>query len=210
MIVPGNHDAALLFPLVAQAVLDVIAAPGGRVDIAHLGFWRSADGKIYADHGHAFDKANRFVGWPDPVVSGPNGRTHLRRPSGEQFVQEYYNRYEADFPVIDNLASEGLGIRLALSAGNLDDIIAAAGNGIELFLFQMSWNQLGGFLGGPKAQPVWDVDQIKSQNDVAFLINSLAPDDPLRGPVERAAEIGALTLRPADLSDEEIRTSMRL
>src|SRR5271167_4648290 len=52
VIVPGNHDAALLYEGVANAVLKAIKAPADRVGVAFEGYWLSPDSLIYAEHGH--------------------------------------------------------------------------------------------------------------------------------------------------------------
>jgi hypothetical protein len=43
VIVPPNHDAALLFDGVADAVLKAINAPADRVRVAFEGYWLSPD-----------------------------------------------------------------------------------------------------------------------------------------------------------------------
>ena len=50
-IVRGDHDAALFFPTLSERVVAAVNAPG-RVDVAAQGNWVSADGAVYAEHGH--------------------------------------------------------------------------------------------------------------------------------------------------------------
>ena len=96
-IVPGNHDAALLFPAVAAAVVDALAVPAPRVRVELRGSWISPDGLVYAEHGHQIGhEVNRFEGWPTPFVE--RGQRFLRRPWGEQFVQAFYNDFERRYP----------------------------------------------------------------------------------------------------------------
>ena len=73
------------------------------------GYWVSADGKIYAEHGHQIGlNAHRFEAWPSPFVTR-GGMTTLERPWGEQTVQPLYNRLEERFPLVDNFGLAGAG-----------------------------------------------------------------------------------------------------
>ncbi len=76
-IVPGNHDAALLFPTVRAYLQEKFS--GARVQVIERGYWLSEDGTIYADHGHQFDEVNEFADWPNPFVQ-KNGVAYLRKP----------------------------------------------------------------------------------------------------------------------------------
>ncbi len=70
VIIPGNHDVALLFENVAKEVLRAIGAPEDRVRIASTGHWLSPDHLIYAEHGHQIGKeGNRFNNWPKPFTT---------------------------------------------------------------------------------------------------------------------------------------------
>ena len=55
-----------------------------------------------------------ITGWPTPFVE-QGGVTYLRRPRGEEFVQDFYNQFEAKYPIIDNLADEVSGVRYGLA-----------------------------------------------------------------------------------------------
>jgi len=91
VLVPGNHDAALLFPKVAAAALAAMGATSGRARVAIEGYWTSGNGRLYAEHGHQIGKeVNRWEEWPSPFIMSGNLKV-LRRPWGEQFVQAYYN-----------------------------------------------------------------------------------------------------------------------
>ena len=86
VIVPGDHDSALLFPAVAQRVAEALGGSAARIVVRTAGFWVSADGQIYAEHGHQIgERANRFAAWPSPFVEYA-GRRHIERPWGEQTV----------------------------------------------------------------------------------------------------------------------------
>ena len=65
ILVPGDHDAALLFPAVAARAIASFNAPE-RVEVATRGYWLSADGAVYAEHGHQLPgDPYAFTAWPD-------------------------------------------------------------------------------------------------------------------------------------------------
>ena len=204
-IVPGNHDAALLFPAVADAVRNAIGAPAGRLRIPTTGNWRSADGLVYAEHGHQIGaEVNRFDGWPQPFVAGIGGR-HLRRPWGEQFVQDFYNRFEAKYPIIDNISDERDAVRLAMKAeGGLATVTDSA-EFIRFFLLGVSWRQFGASLKGEGTPPDWDIERIQSTGGQTFIVESFMPDDPVREALELRASQPGLPLTAGGLNPDEIR-----
>ena len=141
VLVPGDHDAALLFPAVGQRAVEAFAAAPGRVGVAGEGFWRSADGLIHAEHGHQIEgRADRFESWPVPFVTR-SGQRHLARPWGHSVVQALYDRHEPRFPIVDNLADNGAGVREALAAAGVDDAGPTAPDLLRFLLFRMSWQQ---------------------------------------------------------------------
>ena len=53
IVVPGNHDAALVFDEVKDRVVaEVPTLVPGKFLIATEGYWQSADGRIFVEHGH--------------------------------------------------------------------------------------------------------------------------------------------------------------
>ena len=50
VVIPGNHDAALLLPTVWQRVADAFRATPGRVERVTTGVWISPDGRVVAEH----------------------------------------------------------------------------------------------------------------------------------------------------------------
>src|SRR5262245_47299771 len=67
ILVPGDHDAALLLPAVAVLAGESFKAPG-RVQVTR-GYWLSADGAVYAEHGHQIPgDPYSFTNWPAPFV----------------------------------------------------------------------------------------------------------------------------------------------
>ena len=204
VLVPGDHDAALSYPSVARVVLDAIPAPPGRVEIVTAGYWLSLDGLIYAEHGQQIgNSANRFARWPGPFLAGQGDTAHLERTWGERAVQSLYDRLEVTYPVVDNVAQEGLGLKYVLR----EEASAVGSQGLgpllRLFLFKMPWHQLRTNLEA-QVQPVdWDVEQIRRQGQT-FLVESLPGDDPFRELVQEAAVSADFGLRIADLTDSEV------
>ena len=205
IIVPGNHDAALLFPDVASAVLKEIPHKSDRIRIAKEGYWLSANGLVYAEHGHQIGKeVNCFDLWPRPFVE-QEGQNYLQRPWGEQFVQDYYNQYEHIYPIIDNLANEQDGIRYGLKTEGPSGLAKAAGKFFRFFVFDTSWEQFQRSLGRKDGvEPQWDVDHIRQKMGDRFLVESFPKDDPLRVEAETALGRKELGLSLKDLSNVEI------
>ena len=214
ILVPGNHDAALVFDEVAKVTLDQIAAEPGRVRVAKEGYWRSPDGVLFAEHGHQMEgDVNKFDKLPascvdnnaDPVPCDSREKEiHLRRPWGEQFVQYYYNQFEEQFPIIDNISEETLGIRLGIATAGIGDTTKALANGLAFFLNQQSWDQFAQALGDKKGVPEWDLEAVKASG-TKFMIDSIPSSDPLRALVEKAVAEGKIKPSIATLKDSEIK-----
>ncbi len=204
VLVPGDHDAALLFPAVGQRAVEAFAAAPGRVRVAREGFWRSADGLIHAEHGHQIEgRADRFDDWPAPFVTR-SGQRHLARPWGHSVVQALYDRHEPRFPIVDNLADNGAGVREALAAAGVDDAGAAAADLLRFLLFRMSWQQFRMDLDrGDVEPPVWDLAAVREAGP-RFLVDSLADDDRFKPLAARALEAGRLSALMEGLSDDEL------
>lgn len=203
-ILPGNHDAALTFPLVAGEVLKAIGAPSDRVKILADGYWLSADGRIYAEHGHQIGwDTNQFSNWPTPFLRQGNVN-YLQRPWGEQFVQRFYNFYEHKYPIIDNLMAESMGVKYGALAEGLFGLQNAAGRFAIFFLLQSSRTQNSQFLGG-KEGVRWDTEAIRKRGD-RFFVESVPNDDPLRAVVEKSLKNHTLGIKLSDLKDDDLQT----
>lgn len=202
VLVPGNHDAALLFPSVAAEVLTAIAAPTGRAEVAAAGFWMSKDRRIYAEHGHQIGlDPNRFRTWPRPFQKGRRS-LYMERPWGESFVQSFYSRFEDRYPIIDNVASEADAIRFAIAREGAAGLLDATGRFLGFMLLKTSWAQAGEVLGNEGVPPEWDVAAVRTKGD-GFLLESIPADDPLRALF--AASTGMNTgSAVASMSDAEI------
>ncbi len=201
VLVPGDRDAALLFPSVAARVQAAFDAPG-RVEVASQGYWLSDDGLVYAEHGHQLTgDPYHMSGWPLPFVREGDVQ-YLERPWGEQLVQALYDELEPRYPIVDNVAQEGAGLRYVSDAAVLPpDRIPTL---LTFFLARPVWQQFRLELDGGDVQPpVWDFEAVRQQG-VRFFAESLLPDDPFLPAVDRAMRRGELALDPARLTDQEL------
>lgn len=201
VFVPGDQDAALLFPRVGSRVVAALGGQSGRVEIAASGYWLSPEGQVYAEHGHQIGfSSHRFERWPAPFLTR-SGRKELERPSGERLTQDLYGRYEERFPIIDNVAAFGTGLRYVLSPedSHVDDLAPEI---LRYLLFTISWQQFRMELDDGDVQaPTWDLAQVRAQGQ-AFLVSSLPDDDPLKGLSAKALATGRL--KAIELNDDEV------
>ena len=203
-LVPGEHDAALLFPAVARRAERALGAPGARAVVATDGAWRSGDGRIYVEHGHQIGwRVDRFEAWPVPFVER-DGQRHLTRPVQAAAVDAFFDEHEARYPVIDNFADEGAGLTHGLSAAGIDDLGDAAPALLRYVLFRMPWQQFRLDLDAGDVQPpAWDLDAARARGD-ALLVDSLPDDHRFKPLAQRAQEAGLLTALTNDLDDDEL------
>ncbi len=182
-VVPGDHDAALLIPEVWQRSVRSFAAPADRIALAASGSWGSPDGRVHVEHGHQLPlSADRFSNWPNPFIT-TSGRTHLERPWGEQAVLPFYDRTEARYPIVDNIAEEGAGAKFVAAAGGVDQSEIAPL--LRLLLTKTTWQQFRMDLDDGEVQaPAWDLAQIRG-NLAAFVSGSLPSDDPFAAVVSK-------------------------
>lgn len=199
VFVPGNHDAALLFPSVAKLLLGQFGE--ARVRVADVGYWLSDDGQIYADHGHQFDEVNKFPDWPRPFRHNA-GRDHLVRPWGENMVQQFYNQYESVFPIIDNLSDEKAGVSFAVRQAGFPDTAAAVRRFFRFYLFQQSLRQAADSLG-PDGHPKWNYDTVRSEG-VDFFMDVMVGTKEWHVPVENLRPRPVDGFAPAELGRMEI------
>ena len=200
-VVAGDHDAALLIPEIWQRAVRAFAAPPGRVALAAAGSWNSPDGRVHVEHGHQLPlSADRFSNWPAPVITSA-GVTYLERPWGEQAVLPIYDRSEARYPLVDNVAEEGAGAKFVAAAGGVDQ--SELGPLLRLLLTKTTWHQYRMDLDDGEVQaPAWDLARIRS--DLAgFVSGSLPGDDPLAAVVKKMTTDGAAAVG-ATLSEAQI------
>jgi hypothetical protein len=204
VFVPGDSDAALLFPKVRRRLLGAVAAPAARVDVASSGFWASPDGRIYTEHGHQIgSSAHKLEGWPTPFTRRA-GRTYLTRSPGEKIGGDAYRRLEPRYPVVDNVAALGAGVKYAMAADGQTDA-SERGSLLRYLLFTtIAWQQFRMELDdGDVEPPAWDLAQVRAQGG-ALLASAVPDDDPLRALATKALADGALDPVALALADEEI------
>jgi UDP-2,3-diacylglucosamine pyrophosphatase LpxH len=202
-VVPGDHDAALLFPAVRDRALQAFGQHESRIQIMESGGWLSADGRVYVEHGHQLAlAADRFSSWPKPFVPAA-GRIHLERPWGEQIALPLYDRAEPRYPLVDNIAEEGIGAKYVAAEEGSDSPEAVSAL-LRYFLTKTAWQQFRMDLDdGEVRPPVWEIGAIR--RDIgAFLAASIPPDDPFAASVAKASAAGALAASGLDLTDEAI------
>ncbi len=204
VIVPGEHDAALLFPAVARRVEQAFGATGTRVAVAAGGSWRSEDGRIYVEHGHQIGwRVDRFESWPEPFIERA-GRRHLARPMRARAVDAFFDEHEARYPIIDNFADEGAGLPHGLAAEGTTDLGAAAPALLRYVLFRMPWQQFRVDLDAGDVQPpAWDLAAVRAQGP-SFLVDSLPNDDRFKPLAQRAHEAGLLAALMDGLRDGDL------
>ena len=204
VVVPGDHDAALLLPAVARRVEEALGGSVSRVEVATQGYWASADGQLYAEHGHQLPhRATRLSAWPRPFVER-DGQTFLERSWGEQTVAVFFDERETRYPIIDNLADEGAGLVYGLAADGISDAGDRAPLLLRYVLFRMPWSQFRVDLdAGDVRPPAWDLSAVRAVGP-AFLTESL-PDDHLFKPIATTAlDGGQLADMMAAMTDEEL------
>ncbi|HEX4449903.1 MAG TPA: hypothetical protein VH143_03480 [Kofleriaceae bacterium] len=109
IVIPGNHDADLLWPKVQLRIARAIAPP----DPSTLIFVDGAayeHGGVHVEHGHAFDAANQFATGYAPFGRDRDGRCRLQASWGEIFVDQFYTETERQIPFIDNLYPESAAV----------------------------------------------------------------------------------------------------
>lgn len=153
-IIAGNHDVDLLWERVWALVFDTIYPPGAAGDLKLIDYaYTLGDGergRVYIEHGHEHDKANRFgYQMTQPFGMDRDGVLRLRRCWGTLFVDKVYNQLEEERWFIDNIkpiprvvqlglrndfrftaTALGLVARFLLTSG-LPPLLGASGDGEE-------------------------------------------------------------------------------
>jgi UDP-2,3-diacylglucosamine pyrophosphatase LpxH len=203
-IVPGNHDAALLFKSVRAEVAAILNL-SDRVHIGETGTWQSPDRLLYAEHGHQIGKdVNSWKElWPQPFIT-VKATKYLKRPWGEKFVQDYYNRFENKYPIIDNISEEGAGITYARAAEGMMTTVQDTAEFFNFMLFKVSRDQFVDSLGKQtQAETPWDLPAIRARGP-KFLVESLSKDDPFLPEAESAVGRKESQAYFQSMSDEEL------
>jgi UDP-2,3-diacylglucosamine pyrophosphatase LpxH len=210
VIVPGNHDAALVFPSVWNLVTTA-ARPlrPTHFELAADGIWISPSGNVVVEHGHQFDDANKFDGWPNPVALAPSGATRLRSPFGERLVREFFDPLELRYSVVDNITG-GAGLLYGVKREGLIGTALVFTDFLKLLSLDTSWRQFGNFVGGEEQPPVWDVAAARASG-VVLLENGFPPEDSTARLVrevlgsDTSAFVVAAAGTVATMSEDEIR-----
>jgi hypothetical protein len=159
VVIPGNHDAALLLPSVWSIVLPAFSAPAGRVERMDSGVWVSKNGQLVSEHGHQMpgEDVNGYKTWPK-VTAALRGKEFMLRPWGELFVAGLYDDVEQRYSLIDNLIPQSDGVRHYLKDRGFFGGAADVARFIAFNLVETSLGQLGD-LGEPPSEgpPPWDV-----------------------------------------------------
>ncbi|HMQ30525.1 MAG TPA: metallophosphoesterase [Chloroflexaceae bacterium] len=118
-IIAGNHDIDLLWDGVWALVFDAIYPPGSCGDLRLVEYsyelGRGPRGRVYIEHGHEHDRANRFGDqMHDPFGIDRNGVWRLKRCWGTLFVDKVYNQLERERWFIDNVKPILRVVRLGL------------------------------------------------------------------------------------------------
>jgi UDP-2,3-diacylglucosamine pyrophosphatase LpxH len=116
IVVPGNHDAALLTDSIWKQVLKSAGHPSARVRRSADGYWSSEDGFIFAEHGHqiGFDVSGYGNQWPGGFGKAATSSPYPR-PWGQIFVESFFDTAEVTYPIIDNIIPQSKGVGLLLS-----------------------------------------------------------------------------------------------
>lgn len=180
IVIPGNHDAALMLERPWAAVRDAMASKSRRIERSSSGSWISADGRLVVEHGHQIGKdVNRFDSWPS-VTRQSGSETYLVRPWGELFVQDLFNEQERTYSIIDNLSPESAGARYRMADRGVWKSATDVARFLQFNLFETSLRQKVAALGkndDPNAPPNWDVEAARAKGFRLFA-QALSPDDP--------------------------------
>jgi hypothetical protein len=157
--------------------------------VATGGRWVTPDHRVAAEHGHQLGlSAQKFENWPKPFVTY-QGRELLATRPGEVVLQALLKRLEERYPIVDNLAASGVGVKYAL-AGDLE-----AGTLVPLLrtlLLSTPWQQFRMELDdGEVEPPMWDLEQVRKQGP-AFFLASFPDDDPFKPLVAAGSTSGAI------------------
>jgi hypothetical protein len=107
-IIAGNHDIDLLWRKVWALIFDTIYPPGAWGDLRLVNYsytlGRSSRGRVFIEHGHEHDRANRFGDlMSQPFGIDRYGVRRLKRCWGTLFVDKVYNQLERERWFIDNV-----------------------------------------------------------------------------------------------------------
>lgn len=213
VIIPGNHDASLLVPSVQKKISDALKAKAGRVEFPPTGVWASPDGLVVSEHGHQMplENINNWKKWP-VVTETLNGKEFLRRPWGEMFVHNLYDRVERQNEVIDNIIPQSNGVKYLMKK---EGVVGAASDIARFLAFnigQTSLMQKGALGQPPSGKLEWNVEGARQKGWQLFAAAN--PDDwtreRLKNPPDESwravrTQLDALAQDTDAIPDDEIR-----
>ena len=148
VVVPGNHDAALMHDRIWALVRNAMPSAGTRLLRADSGTWISADMQLVVEHGHQqhVPDVNAFPDWDKRKVTqqcGEGAKERFYAPWGENFVSNLYTAIEYSlFPLIDNLVPDSAGLGVYFAETKLRGITAReAARFIYFNVFETSFRQ---------------------------------------------------------------------
>ena len=113
IVVPGNHDAALMDDEIWAMIRAVLPSAANRLLRADSGTWISGDRRVAVEHGHQqqVPDVNAFPQWHRRVVTKAcEDEKRFFVPWGENFVHSLYTDIEmSTYPLIDNLVPDSAG-----------------------------------------------------------------------------------------------------
>jgi len=188
IIIPGNHDAALMVPKIWKEVAKSLGAASGRVTLVKRGTWSSLDKQVVIEHGHQIGAdVNSFSGWPT-ITTPKKGTQYLQSPWGERFVQKLFNAEERSYPIIDNLSPESYGARLRLSDRGLWHSIGDLARFIAFNLFETTIAQKVQSLGSDAKASESCSQQEAQAMGYRLFSSALPPGDPFKAQLEGNSE----------------------
>lgn len=119
-IIAGNHDIDLLWEGVWALIFDTIYPPGAWGELRLVPFSHTIGGgprgRVYIEHGHEHDPANRFGDqMMAPFATDSRGVRRLKRCWGTLFVDKVYNQLEVERWFIDNVKPIPRVVKLGLA-----------------------------------------------------------------------------------------------
>ena len=191
-VMPGNHDAAIVIPEVWALVAVALQGDNGRISLVKDGIWTTSDGQVLIEHGHQIGSdANRFADWPRVTAPGKDGQEYLIRPWGELFVQRLFNDEEKNYPIIDNLSPESVGVKYRMADRGVWHSAGDIARFVAFNLFQTSLGQKIDSLGetgtGGAQNTKCTVEEGRALGH-RLLVESLPWNDPLRDQIEAKDE----------------------
>lgn len=205
-IIAGNHDIDLLWDGVWALIFDAIYPPGSCGDLRLVEYsymiGEGATGRVYIEHGHEHDKANRFGDrMAQPFGIDRFGVRRLKRCWGTLFVDKVYNQLEQERWFIDNVKPIPRVVQLGLR--NDFRFTATALGLIARFLLTSGLPPL---LGATADEPdagaptLDDVMQTIADPDVRASLQAQMADPAFRAEFERTLQSGGTAALAAALS----------